>query len=624
MLAPLVALVVLACGASACSSGVEEDAGDGEMTSEALTRACTGGDFLYRAKKEAPTSTVPARSSLFYRSLDDLTNRRPAPDRISTQAVVKRTGLVESKGERFTKVLVLTGTHRNQGGWIATNALEPVNDGCAAAEDQGAAVVERIAFRGESLPAELAESTLQCVVGLVDGLGGGGSALVQGIVHLVAGAGKAIREVLTRDRDIILMSLGHADAYQRLLKAGASDHERLVAAGALIGHAIPAIHQYLSNQSMQYRLLDSPHQSKFLCQVIGRATFEVVVAIATAGTGKAVQATDVSKSILSADLVQGAGAAASRVPMQATEAESRLALSTLEALETAEIPSRIGSTDLYDVGKALAFLERDRWWAGGNPTAWSARALVTSVETLHAELLNATSLSERLRILNALNESLNPASKLGLAAEGNCSFAARALMTLLTGGHAICAMKAPYEIGEKSDLFKALDAKAYAEWEQRYQRGEASFDSRSKGYFTSQQTYPFEYLPYMPNQKGTIGVGYKCSLPNASEAWEHSLTDVAEAHKEYILQFAAASLPEGGIGILSSKAESATRYYGHQILVVKMNGKLIQVNNQGWEHSVQELKDWFPQWETWSSPVRNVERGYAFYATDQVIPFAKH
>jgi hypothetical protein len=378
-----------------------------------LSARCTQGSLLYKVKQEFKTEATQSGAPKFYEQVDDI-DASLSGGRLPTATVVSRLQLRNSDRGIFSKVEVLTGPHRGSKVWLASNALEPYSGGCEAVLAQNASVVERIAFRGDSLPAELGEATLQCALGVSEGVLGGVGGLVSGIPQLVGLAASSIAEVIRRDRDIILMGFGSEEAERRLANAGSDDRDRVLAALSMVGHILPAVHTYITEQHKYYQLMDGPHQSKFLCGVIGRVGFEVAVALVPSSK-------------------------ASKVAEAKALAEQAVEKAIAAHLLVAEIPGRVGTANLLSVNTAVRSLRNDSW-VSSRVTVEQAKEYGIDFQTVYEQLLKTKDPARRKYLIAALNDTTNPIHRLGWIKSGNCSMQAHAALFMLATGNAMCAL----------------------------------------------------------------------------------------------------------------------------------------------------------------------------------------
>jgi hypothetical protein len=414
------AVLALVAAVSGCST---EGATVGDLSDAELSSKCDGRALLFRVKQEFESEATQSGAPRLYGSWNNIGD--VSASRLRTGSIVSRVQVSEHASGVFSQVDVLTQNAKGTRGWLSSNALEPVGaSGCDAVLEQDASMVERIAFRNTSLPAELAEATLQCTLGLSEGVWDGAVGFVGGMASMVVVSSKLIAEVARRDRDIILLGLGSREASERIARAGASDRERAAAAISLVGHAIPAMHAYVGQRYKYYQLLDAPHQSQFLCKIIGRVGFEVAVNIAQNSKLEAAVNKDLTLKIESA--------VASELPR-------------------ADIPGRLGTSDVVDINGAVKSLRTDAW-VSHRVTTDQAAKFGKDFESVYQELLKTKDLVKRKNLIAALNDTTNPAFKLGWVTSGNCSFQAHTSLFMLATGGAFCAMKEGFPSDAQSVL----------------------------------------------------------------------------------------------------------------------------------------------------------------------------
>ncbi len=146
---------------------------------------------------------------------------------------------------------------------------------------------------------------------------------VHALPALGQGAVSMLQDGLERQRDLVLAALGNDAALQRIKDAARSDLHRLQGALAAIAHVVTILREYLEHEYYYFSELDAEHKAYYVCKLVGRLAFEVVLNVATTGTMTAIRG----------------------------GAEAGLAASTLEKVEqaniavakVAEIPDRVGT-----------------------------------------------------------------------------------------------------------------------------------------------------------------------------------------------------------------------------------------------------------------------------------------
>jgi hypothetical protein len=253
----------------------------------------------------------------------------------------------------FSQVEIKSGPNKGRVGWIDATKLtlrSPATGACENGTDfeaKGSAFerAQSAIASDDTFSAGLLKSTVACASGLDEGFEGGFTSLRAGIEALGRGAWEVLKEIVERDRLLILYTFGNGEARNKLSARGAMDEEArqrdiegVQAAAAMIGHAIPTIHQYLSNEHVYYQALEAPEQSRYMCKLIGRITFEAVVAIGTAAVGGAVKT------------------------QSALKAEAIIADANMELSKVANIPGRVGDSAIVKVPRTFAGTKRGAYW----------------------------------------------------------------------------------------------------------------------------------------------------------------------------------------------------------------------------------------------------------------------
>jgi hypothetical protein len=346
-LALLLFLFAVVGASSGCAASSGDDATDGDDAASVDQAICsTSSDTknAYVTIKEGETEvdvfTDPSRKTV--------SMRLPA----STTLLRKTTREVDADAP-FSQVEIKSGPNKGRVGWIDATKLTlraPTSGACENGTDfeaKGSAFerAQSSIATDDSFPAALLKSTIGCATGLGEGLDGGFTSLREGIEALGRGAWEVLKEIVERDRLLILYAFGSGDARNKLSARGAMDEEArqrdiegMQAAAAMIGHAIPTIHQYLSNEHVYYQALEAKEQSRYMCKLIGRITFEAVVAIGTAAVGGAVKT------------------------QSAVKAEAIIADANMELSQIANIPGRVGDSAVVKVPHTFAGTKRGAYW----------------------------------------------------------------------------------------------------------------------------------------------------------------------------------------------------------------------------------------------------------------------
>jgi hypothetical protein len=145
----------------------------------------------------------------------------------------------------------------------------------------------------------------------------------------------------------------------------------------------------------------------------------------------------------------------------------------------------------------------------------------------------------------------NPLSGLGLVGNGNCANEAITQAIRLVTGYWACAT--PYFLGPDANRWDDIVR-------------DASLVLGSK----------------------KAGIGFK---PTA---------DIGDIERDL------SSLEDGEIALLGS----GTPKHGHATLVLKVKGKLIHINNQGWEPKVSTLAAWGEQWRAFAASQNEARVGF--------------
>lgn len=337
--------------------------------------------------------------------------------------VVRRDVTEASPNAPLSRIVVKTGPLAGQRGFVPSESLAlraPTGGSCANGVDfeRNASPFER----GQSLLASplastMIESTLQCVVGLDNGVDGGAAAFVEGFAALASTAFELAREGLERERLKLLYSFGNADAYERLQANDDARARKILGGVSAIAHAIPVLHRLLASEWVYYQTLDGPHQARYVCELVGRLTFEVVVFIATGSMGQ------VGKVGSIAGPMSGAG---------------KLATVNADIARTASIPGRLGYTPMVVLPEAFVKTQRAEYW-------------LRVQEGLDA-LRRPQSLATKQRLIREISDDMNVPSIADRAeppvvmdrpvGRGNCGNAAWATMFSLANGRPTCTL--PY------------------------------------------------------------------------------------------------------------------------------------------------------------------------------------
>lgn len=408
MVALLALLAVFAQGCSA-SLGLDNDSTD-EMSADALVN-CAGVDVVYRVRTSARAWESPGGDAI-------RGNRSSGIMTAGALLVRKDQRIDDALGVTWLYVKPASGDGSAVTGWVDARELDittPDSGACADGRDptRNMSAAERESASTTSLGPVWLDSTVQCVAGLGDGITSEGSELVTGLQALVhslpaigQGAAQVLKSALEQQRNLILASLGNETAIQSVKDSAAADLTRLRAALAGIAHAITVVRNYLDSQYLYFSELPVPAKTKYVCSLLGRLTFEVVLQIVTSGTISAVRAG-----------VQGSGLAA-------TTLDSVRSVNRIFS-ETAEVPNRVGSVGLV-YAQQQTFVDQ----------------FATKLEALRT----ATDANTKKGLLRWFSGQGNPLFDLKRVGGGNCGYAAIATIFSIASGRPTCPM--PYVADE--------------------------------------------------------------------------------------------------------------------------------------------------------------------------------
>lgn len=401
-----IGVLLLALGPG-CSAPEEDE--ETALSADQLVN-CAGDALVY----EAP------RSSGIVRLWDKpggrlVGNNSSSVDLLAGGRVVRTGQTIHTPDDTlWLRVKLVSGGTPGYQGWAPAASLvatTPASGVCGNGRDpkRNMSAAERDMAAVKSLGAGWVSSTVQCVVGLGDGAVAEGQDLFDGMrefVHalpaLGQGAVSMLEDGLERQRDLVLAALGNDAALQRIKDAARSDLHRLQGALAAIAHVVTILREYLEHEYFYFSELDAEHKAHYVCKLVGRLAFEVVLSVVTAGAMTAVRG----------------GAEAGGLAAATLEKVER---ANIAVAKVADIPERVGTMGAVYVRQQEAF----------------ARDFVSQWEALRAAK-DATTKKRLLRWFTG--EGSNPLNELDRNGHGNCGYAAIATIFSLGTGHAVCPM----------------------------------------------------------------------------------------------------------------------------------------------------------------------------------------
>ncbi len=419
------ALAVLAIGPAACSgAGAQEDGETAEEESaDALVNCASNPSRLYFDVRE----TYDGKPTSIYSdpSLSKPIGSLKANSRVSVRLADPELGSMFSRLAASIPVREETTTSLGWTGWLRVDALRlatPATGECASGATHAVAAspAMRMASTDYGLSASLARSALSCSLGLGTGVAQGAKGLVEGLAATAKLVPKVITESSAVLGDMMLASVGHDEAIARLKDQALSGKARLEAGAAVVGHAMPALHQYLRDQYVYYDGLPPDEQSGMLCRIMGRIAFETVTVIATPG-----------------GLVKGGVAV-----------KGAIEAAQVEAVVGAKLSGRAAGSIIVDL-KTMQTMKETTWSRYMDENRWKTvlaaeqktqAAWMAEHEAKYAALLASTSVQDRLTKMAELAQLSNPASRLRITGGGNCAFASLTTLTMLASGHPQCAL----------------------------------------------------------------------------------------------------------------------------------------------------------------------------------------
>lgn len=513
-------LVLLAVfGAPACVGDAGEEAGEdvGE-SDDALCAAAETGEVIIELKVDAQLYTTAAHDRLLTNLPRGTKFRRVGVEEVETDAP-------------YSHVTVRTRGKYGATGWIDTTLLRvarPVTGDCpgtASAYEANASGVERMQSQADPLSIQGTKQFAMCVSSLAGGFGDGAGSFVDGVEALSHGAFGLAHGLVMRGQLGFLYLMGMRDAGRLLQSTLVDDGEKVTAAMAIAVHALPAIHQYLSDQWLFYNTLAEAEKVQYTCRLVGRLSFEVVSAVALSELSLA-RSSELLKKVVAADT-----AVLEKVPFA-----SRLGNSTYAVVSKSK------------VGHTFKDSKMPEYWA--------------RLETDMATVLHGKDRAARLRALRQLSSDINIPAKAydgktrvhgGLGA-GNCGYVSFTMMTMLAGGSLACPL-----------------------------------------------TY-WNIPAAMAKMEGTAGTADALRALNAY----HSTTPYLSKIDDLAARLDAA-LGEGQMAWLYSEASDGA----HATVVLKLDGELVHLNNQGWldrlpDGQLETLTQWDKHWRAESSSDKNI------------------
>lgn len=534
LFAALSFVLLVACGAHDVAD--EEAGAFSDISLDALTNCDPKGAAVFLELRDYGAG----KSSALYEDVDLVVAGRE----LAAGAVVRHDpGDVRMSGARARRndalVVTLASGHE---GWLPVASVRvraPASGQCSNGADPTtrASAALRIASAEHSLPLDLARGAVACGLGLGEGAFNGGRELIELVAKVLAVTPDLARELFALDKDIFFAALGRADAAARLHDRAVSAKARLESVAAALLHAIPTIQKSLHERYAYYQMLDAENQSRMLCGIIGRLSFEVLLGL-------------------------GVSSVAKEAPMLI----GRVIAAHAEATRAAALPGRSGG--LVNL-KILASVANDQERAARWGVRWSDRVRAerqqqaTWMATVDGDLRTvanrSASADERLAAMDRISRASNPPERIAGAGpfpndRGNCAFAALTLLATAATGQPQCALPYLDDTHFSNGMYRELDT-----WK-------------------------------MPEP--TFG--------NASE-----------------VATAAAALEEGELAMLFSRAWlGEVEQSAHATVLVKLEGRVYNVNNQGW-FPYESVEGWTQRWTQrgFSRVAFGLTRGTARIAT---------
>lgn len=416
----LFGFAALAVLAPACTA---DGTSNEDMVDSAVDEALcspSGNDTFLTVKSDAP-------ASLFANA-----EHETAGSALPAGTIVVREALRESaRNQPYSLVHVKTGPLSGHSGWVNSHLLAlraPSSGGCSNGVDHEAKA--RAFERGQSvtaqpLAASVAKGTLQCVVGLGQGVGKEGIGFVKGFEALGIGAFKLAENIAKREELMLLYSMGRQSAADQLTAMNVSAEKKILGALGAVSHAIPVLHRMLATQWTYYQTLDGPHQANYICQLVGRLAFEVVVFIGTGSAAEVAEASNLAKIANANRLVS----------------------------ESVEIPGRLGATAMIDLGHDYLSSQKGEYWLRLQDDLDGLRVQ----QTFAAKQRMIREVSDDMNI-PSLGDKAGVKVNVGIG-HGNCGNAAFSTMFSIAQGRPICTM--PYLTPETG---------AWASWKPAFER----------------------------------------------------------------------------------------------------------------------------------------------------------
>lgn len=399
--------VLLLALAPGCAAQEEDE--ETALSADQLVN-CAGDGLVYEAPRTAGVVRLWDKPGGRL-----VTNNSSSVDLLSGGRVVRTGQTVNTPDDTlWLRVKLLGGGTPGYQAWAPAASLvatTPSSGICGNGRDpkRNMSAAERDMAATKSLGAGWVSSTVQCVVGLGDGVEAEGQDLFEGMrefVHslpaLGRGAVSMLQDGLERQRDVVLAALGNDAALQRIKDAARSDMQRLQASLAAIAHVVTIVREYLEHEYYYFSELDAEHKAYYVCKLVGRLAFEVVLSVVTTGTMTAIRGG-----------AEAGGLAASTL--------EKVEQANIAVAKVAEIPERVGTMGAVYVRQQEVFAQRfaSQW-----------EALRTAKD--------ATTKKQLLRWFSG--EGSNPLNELERNGHGNCGYAAIATIFSIGTGHPICPM----------------------------------------------------------------------------------------------------------------------------------------------------------------------------------------
>ncbi|AKV04105.1 hypothetical protein AKJ09_10768 [Labilithrix luteola] len=398
----LVATVIVLALAPGCSADDDEEAVS--LSSDELVN-CAGDNVVYRVASSARLWDKPSGEAL--------ANNHSTGTLMQGARVVRTNQTVDATvGGMWLYVKPVDASATAKAGWVEARLLELVTPAAGTCRDgrdpsQNLSAVERDNVSRDRQGPVWVDATMQCIVNLGQGVVAEGADLVDGMRALIKSlpaigkaAGSMMVGMLERQRDTILAMLGNEAAIASVRNQAIEDARRLRAALASIAHAITVIREYLEKEYLYFQQLDAPHKTGYVCKLVGRVAFEVVLQLATSGTIAAVRAGTEASGLTASVLEKLAGA---------NKAFARFA----------DIPERVGEA-------GLVYTRQEAY----------AESFVSKLEALRV----APDTTSKKQLLRWFSGEGNPLFDLDRVGEGNCAYAAISTIFSIGSGHPTCPL----------------------------------------------------------------------------------------------------------------------------------------------------------------------------------------